>query len=209
MRGCLLRRVTICLLVALGIFLGLGGPTRLHALEAPEPSTAEGWLFIPSHFSLGAQTGGGFSPAHSIREAKLYALVGRVGYVFAEQHAFLPGSAEVVLEPNYFYVWEGSKTSNLVGLTLNLKYNFRTGTRLVPFLEGGGGASYATTRIPPGQGTNFNFIGQGGLGLQYLLSARTSLDLLAIFHHLSNANTGRHNPSLNSFILSLGVSYYF
>ena len=57
----------------------------------------------PGHLSLGAQTGRGFTLAHRIREAKLYALVGRVGLVFAEQHAFLPRSVEVVLEPNYLF----------------------------------------------------------------------------------------------------------
>jgi hypothetical protein len=198
-------RLRIGLLACLSIALAYGMPAPVHA----EEQQAETWPFAPGRLSLGAETGGGFTAAHGVRDAKLYALFGRIGYVLAEQRVFLPGSLEVVAEPNYLYVWEGTKTSNLFGFTADLKYNFRTGTRFVPFVEGGGGISYATTRIPAGQGTNFNFIAQGGLGLQYVLSQRTSLELRGIYHHLSNANTGRDNPSLNSFILSLGVSYHF
>ncbi len=197
------------LLTCLGILLALGSASPAHGQDTPQPSREEIWPFAAGRFSLGVQAGGGVTAAHSIREAKLFAVCPRASYVLAEQGVFLPGSVEVAIEPVYLYVWEGKKTSNLFGFTVDAKYNFRTGTRFIPSLEGGVGVSYATTRIPAGEGTNFNFIAQGGIGLQYVLTPKTTLDFRGIYHHRSNANTGRENPSLNSFILTLGASYHF
>ena len=207
----MVRRHTIgvTILAFLVLVLMTASPRLASAEPTQEDMRGDAWPFAEKHLSLGLQTGGGFTAAHGMRNAKLYSAVGRIGYVLIEQHAFLPGSLEIGAEPNYLYVWEGTKTSHLFGLTTDVKYNFQTGTRFVPFIEGGVGVSYATTRIPAGKGTNFNFVAQGGLGLQYILNSRTTLDFRAIYHHLSNADTGRDNPSLNSFIFTLGASYHF
>ena len=199
----------ISILAWLAAFLAATSVCLASDSETQEVMRGELWPFAAKSLTLGAQMGGGFTAAHGVRDAKLYAAVGRIAYVLAEQRVFLPGSLEIGAEPNYLYVWEGTKTSNLFGLTTDLKYNFWTGSRFIPSVEGGVGASYASTRIPAGQGTNFNFVAQGGLGLQSVLSSHTTLDLRGIYHHLSNANTGRDNPSLNSFILTLGLSYHF
>ncbi len=169
---------------------------------------AEGrWLFSPGRFEIGLQAGGGFSVAERTRGATLLTLLPRVGYVFTQQGHILPGSLEVVAEPAYIVVFE-HKTSHVGGLSALLKYNVWTGTRWTPFVEGGGGISVASHRVPH-DGTNFNFLTQIGLGIQYAFSPRATLSLGWRYHHFSNADISPPNPSLNSSLFLLGFSYLY
>jgi hypothetical protein len=133
----------------------------------------------------------------------------RVGYVLAQQDRFLPGSVEIIGEPMYLAVLEPSnETAHAFGVSALVKYNIWTGTRWVPFLEGGGGVSYASVNVPR-TGTNFNFMAQIGGGVQYAIGDRSTLDLRAIYHHISNANISRDNPSLNSLQFLAGVTFLY
>ena len=158
--------------------------------------------------SLGVAAGGGTSVASGLRQGTVASVLTRIGYVFAEQGHLLPGSLEVVGEPGYLHVWERHDQAELAAFSALLKYNFRTPTRFTPFVEGGAGVSYATARIPP-TGTLFNFITQAGAGVQYAVTPAVTIDARGAFHHLSNANTGKQNPSLNTMLFSLGVSWHF
>ena len=60
---------------------------------------------MPGRIELGAQIGGGFSLTESTREATEFALLPRIGYVFAQQECFLPGSFELVGEPTFLTVF--------------------------------------------------------------------------------------------------------
>ncbi|HWU39715.1 MAG TPA: acyloxyacyl hydrolase, partial [Candidatus Acidoferrum sp.] len=143
----------------------------------------------------------------STREATEFALLPRIGYVFAEQGHVLPGSFEIVGEPTFLTVFQ-HQTVYVGGLAALLKYNIRTGTRWTPYLVGGGGLSFASHRLPHG-GTNFNFMPEGGLGLQYALSPRSLLGVEWRFQHFSNANISPPNPSLNMSLFLLGYSVLY
>jgi opacity protein-like surface antigen len=131
-----------------------------------------------------------------------------VGYVLAEQAHGLPGSLEVVAEPGYLAVWQ-SQTASVFSLSVFLKYNVFTGTRLTPFAEFGAGVSEATRAVPEQGGSHFNFVLQPGLGLQYAVGDRNTLDLEWRYLHLSNATLFPSDPSLNGSLFLLGFSRHF
>jgi opacity protein-like surface antigen len=141
------------------------------------------------------------------RDATGFALLPRLGYVFAQQEHFLPGSFEIVIEPTYLTVFQ-HQTAHVGGLAALLKYNFRTGTRWTPYLVGGAGVSFASHRLPHG-GTSFNFLPEGGLGLQYALTPRWLLGGEWRFQHFSNAGISSSNPGLNLSLFLLGVSVVY
>lgn len=189
-------RLLLLTLCALGLCLGA---------EDRAASAEDDWQFGAGRLRLGVLAGGGPSTAHRIRDANLLSVFPRIGYVLGEQRRFLPGSLEVVGELSYLIAYQ-ERAADVFGFATLLKYNFRTGNRLTPFLEGGGGVSYATLAVPE-TGTNFNFIAQGGGGFHLAISDRVTLDFRTIFHHLSNANISEQNPSLNSILFTLGISY--
>jgi hypothetical protein len=173
-----------------------------------EREAAEGrWLFHPGRLTLGVLAGGGVSVAPDTRDSSLLAVFPRVGYVVAQQERFLPGSLEVVGEVSYLAVFQ-DRTSHVFGLAPLLKYNFWTGTRVTPFVEGGAGVAYGTRAVPE-RGTNFNFITQAGFGAHLAVGPRTTLDFRTLFHHLSNANISDDNPGLNAIVLNLGVTFLY
>ena len=97
--------------------------------------------------------------------------------------------------------------ARVVGLTPVLRYHFATGTRWIPFLEGGAGVS-ETDIGPPDLATRFEFHLIAGGGLQWFCCK----NLAATFHyrlgHLSNANIKGPNIGLNENVLLLGVTWF-
>ncbi len=193
--------------IAIGILAGLLASSAYAQARLPDEGEQDRWAFAPGRIELGAQVGGGFSLAENTREATEFALLPRIGYVFAEQGHFLPGSFEIMGEPTFLTVFQ-HQTVYVGGLAALLKYNIRTGTRWTPYLVGGGGVSFASHRLPHG-GTNFNFMPEGGLGLQYALSSRSLLGVEWRFQHFSNANISPPNPSLNMSLFLLGYSVLY
>ncbi len=185
------------------IWVGLSGAWAEERLQKEAQNGR--WLFPPGRIELGAQAGGGFG--FSDYATQLFSLGGRFGYVFTEQEVFLPGSLEIVAEPSYFAVVQG-RTAHGGDLSALFKYNFWTGTKLTPYLIGGGGLSYASIRVPRG-GTNFNFTLQIGIGLHYAVSEHGTLNLEWRFHHFSNGDISPPNPSLNTSLFLLGFSVLY
>ncbi len=111
-------------------------PSVAWGQEQPQDkATEEQWLFRPGRVEVGVQLGGGFSLAEHTRESVLYGVFPRVGYIFAQQTHILPGSFEIVGEPAYILVYEHG-ASHVGAFSALLKYNFWTGTRWTPFIEG-------------------------------------------------------------------------
>ena len=81
---------------------------------------------------------------------------------------------------------------------------FRVGETSV-FLDGGGGASYASDEVP-NRGTRFNLIFQSGVGLVRPLSPRIALvGGLRWLHVSNNSLDGRdHNPDIQALGLYIG-----
>jgi opacity protein-like surface antigen len=195
---------------AAGAALALAAWLAVASAQEPPPPPAPlaEWPLARGRVELGGLAGGGFNIDWQPEPVNQFSLFLRAGYVFLEQEALVPGSLEVVAEPGYLAVFEG-KTAQVASLAALLKYNLRTGTRLVPFVEGGGGVSYASERVPqqPG-GTHFNFVLEAGAGVHYLLGDRTALTAEWRFHHFSNGDLQPPNPSLNSSLFLIGVSIF-
>ncbi len=175
---------------------------------APPPAPDAEWPLARGRVELGGLVGGGFNIDWQPEPVNQFALFLRAGYVFLEQEALVPGSLEIVAEPAYHAVFEG-KTAQVGSVAVLLKYNVRTGSRFIPFVEGGGGVSFASHRVPqqPG-GTYFNFVLDVGVGLHYMLGDRTGLTAEWRFHHFSNGGIEPPNPSLNSSLFLIGFSIF-
>ncbi len=95
-----------------------------------------------------------------------------------------------------------------VGLTPHLRYDFATGTRLVPFADIGAGVT-ATGIGPPDLSGTFEFNLQGGGGVQWFFRDNLALSIEAGYVHWSCAGISRPNLGLNGITGLLGMSYFF
>lgn len=201
-----LRRIA-GIAVVVGILGWVLPPAAWAQTPPPEVAEADEWGLTPGRIELGAMVGGGFSLAGTTREATEFAFLPRLGYVFAEQEHFLPGSFEVVTELAYLTVFQ-HQTVHVGGIAALLKYNVRTGSRWTPYLVGGAGVSFASHRVPH-HGTSFNFTPEGGLGLQYAITPRSLLGAEWRLQHLSNAGTSSWDAGLNMSLFLLGFSVVY
>ncbi|MEO6864658.1 MAG: acyloxyacyl hydrolase [Gemmatimonadaceae bacterium] len=107
---------------------------------------------------------------------------GTVGYLPYKQAAFGAGLIPFAVEASFHI-------SDRIGIALG----------------GGGGAAYFDRRIPDPGETRFNFLADGHAGV-YLRSALGVATLGFGLQHISNGNTGRVNPGLDSRMLYAGFS---
>jgi hypothetical protein len=99
-------------------------------------------------------------------------------------------------------------TRSLVGLTPHLRYNFATGTRWIPFVDGGAGVT-ATSIGPPDLSGTFEFNLQAGTGIYWFLNDHLALSLEARYLHMSCAGIHKPNLGLNGVTGLLGITYFF
>ena len=95
-----------------------------------------------------------------------------------------------------------------MGLTSHLRNNFATGTRWIPFVDGGAGVT-ATSIGPPDLSGTFEFNLQAGTGIQWLIRDNVALTLEARYIHLSCAGISNPNLGLNGVIGMFGVTFFF
>ena len=100
------------------------------------------------------------------------------------------------------------KEAYLFGLTPTLRYSFATGSRWMPFVDGGAGVSL-TDIGHPDLSTKFEFNLQVGAGCNYFLKDNLALTLQYRFLHLSNARIDTPNLGVNTSIIYLGLTRYF
>jgi lipid A 3-O-deacylase len=175
-----------------------------------EKGVGEG--FRPSTQSLGLTAGAtrgvevlGGNQAHDLALAILsYGhMLGKVrgeGHWYrgnAEFRVELFGGAEFLPDNGWF-----------VGLTPHLRYNFATGTRLIPFVDLGAGVT-ATGIGPPDLSGTFEFNLQGGGGVQWFLTDKVALTLETRYVHISCAGIHSPNLGLNTVAGLLGITFYF
>ena len=96
----------------------------------------------------------------------------------------------------------------LAGLTAALRYNFVTGTRWVPFFEGGGGPSL-TDISHPDLSTKFEFNLHAAAGAHYFFRDNLAATFEYRFFHLSNAGMDRPNLGVNSNLFFGGLNWFF
>jgi hypothetical protein len=75
--------------------------------------------------------------------------------------------------------------------------------RLRPYIEGGINGIYTQWRVD-GQGSNFNFNPQAGIGTEISLGSGPPFLAAVRLHHISNAGLDDDNRGVNSVVLVLG-----
>lgn len=96
----------------------------------------------------------------------------------------------------------------LVGLTPHLRYDLATGTRCVPFIDGGAGVS-ATGIGPPDLSGTFEFNIQGNIGAHWFLRDNLALTLETGYMHVSCAGIHYPNQGLNCVTVKAGLTCFF
>ena len=116
------------------------------------------------------------------------------------------GAFELLLEGTFLYMFE-PKRGVAGGLAPVLRYNFLTGSRVIPFLQAGAGVIALDADLRR-QADGLNFILQSGVGVHYFLSQSTALTGEWRFHHISNARIHDKNAGINSSLFMLGVTFF-
>jgi len=99
-------------------------------------------------------------------------------------------------------------TEWLVGLTPHLRYHFASGTRWIPFVDGGAGVT-ATGIGPPDLSGTFEFNLQAGAGIQWFIRNNMALSVEARYVHWSCAGLHDPNLGLNGVTGMAGVTFFF
>ncbi|HTB82619.1 MAG TPA: acyloxyacyl hydrolase [Candidatus Sulfotelmatobacter sp.] len=147
----------------------------------------------------------GSSERHDFVLSKLQ--VGHVfSNVFAKDHWYA-GNFELLGE-----IFGGEQVkpvgAYLAGVTPVLRYDFATGSRLVPFFDIGFGATATDIGLPDLGGTfQFNF--QTGPGIHWFIDKKTVLTFQYRFLHVSSAGLETPNLGVNTSVFYLGVSRLF
>ena len=120
----------------------------------------------------------------------------------------LSGNLEFYAEPLAAHFFEPFSASAFGG-TLNIKYNFLSFGRWMPFWDGGAGMLWTdyAPRIPE-LSTPFEFILQTGVGTHFFLTDQLTLTMGARFSHISNSGLGDRNVGLNAWLFNVGFSFF-
>jgi|SRR6516164_7461897 hypothetical protein len=170
----------------------------------------QGFLPITQIFSVEVGVAPGMATFGS-RQAHDFALLGLtygrvLSNVLGEGHWYR-GNFEGRLE-----LWGGGQyrpsSEYVIGFTPHIRYDFATGTRLVPFLDGGAGVT-ATSIGPPDMSGTFEFNLQVNAGVYWFLREHVALTGETGYMHMSCA--GIHHPNLgaNNVCFMFGVTWFF
>lgn len=96
----------------------------------------------------------------------------------------------------------------LIGLTPHLRYNFATGTRWVPFMDGGAGVTAMGIGPPDVSGT-FEFNLQASAGVHWFLRDNLALTSDVRYTHYSCAGIHAPNSGINTVGFMLGMTWFF
>jgi hypothetical protein len=201
---CSLFSVTPCLRGAI-LALILASPLFATA-QSSNPLDGKPW-------DLGVWAGGGFSVPGGTKDTHTFNAGIRLGKVLTGDHfgGFVRGNFEWAadLMPLY-YLWQPTPAKNAYGAAfnpLNLKWNFTSSTRTVPFLELGGGVLF-TNNVAPANTSRVNFLTHATLGFQFFNNQRRAFMAGVRYEHISNAGLTVPNPGINTVQFQLGFNWF-
>jgi len=155
-------------------------------------------------------TSGGHSVAGGRGNTGIWNAGLRYGWILTDAHlpGLLRGRFEYAVDavPAYL-IFQPNHTAYGVGLNpLNLKWNFVTRGRVVPYLELSGGTLFTTHEVPPGT-SKVNFTPSAAFGAHFL-GAKYAWSVEARYLHISNAGLTVPNPGINTFEVRIGVGEF-
>jgi lipid A 3-O-deacylase len=190
-------------------------PQLSPELELPKSTiwqSGVGEGFLPTAQNFGVEVGiapgmaaFGSSQAHDL--ALISLVYGHMlGHVKGEGHWYR-GNFEGRLE--LFGGGQYSPSSEwVIGLTPHLRYNFATGTRWIPFLDGGAGVT-ATGIGHPDLGGTFEFNLQATAGVHWFVRDNLALTGDVRYMHMSCAGIDDPNHGVNNIAFMIGVTWFF
>ena len=155
-------------------------------------------------------TSGGHSVAGGRGNTGIWNAGLRYGWILTGAHlpGFLRGRFEYAIDavPAYL-IFQPHNTAYGVGLNpLNLKWNFVSRGRVVPYLELSGGTLFTTQEVPPGT-SKVNFTPAAAFGA-HILGKKYAWSVEARYLHISNAGLTVPNPGINTFEVRIGVGEF-
>ena len=155
-------------------------------------------------------TGGGYTVPGGTKNTGVWNAGLRYGWILTRPHGpgFLKGRFEYAVDAiPVFLVFQPANTSYGAGFDpIDLKWNFATRSRVVPYLEIDGGALFTNHTVPTGTNA-VNFMSSGVFGVHFLGPRRT-WSIEARYMHISNAGLATPNPGINTFQVRLGIGRF-
>ena len=156
-------------------------------------------------------SGGGHSVAGGTSDTSVWNVGLRYGWILTRPHGpgFLKGRFEYALDAvPAFVVFQPANTAFGAGFNpLNLKWNFATRGRIVPYFELSGGTLFTNHDVPTGA-NSVNFTSAAALGTHFLGDSRNwSVELR--YMHISNAGLADRNSGINTVQVRLGIGKFF
>jgi hypothetical protein len=198
-------------------------PAATNSVAVPELSPPKstiwqggiGEAFLPSAQTLtveaGVAPGMATFGSHLAHDLGLFSLSygHMLGHVMATNHWYR-GNFEARMELFGGMQYHPDVDANgwVVGLTPHLRYNFATGTRWIPFLDGGAGVT-ATGIAHPDLGGTFEFNLQPALGVQWFFRDNLAVSGQVKYMHMSCAGIDRPNLGVNNVAFMIGLVWLF
>jgi hypothetical protein len=155
-------------------------------------------------------TGGGHSVPGGTKNTGVWNLGFRYGWVLTNPHlpGFLKGRFEYAVDAvPMFLVFQPTNTAYGAGVNpLNLKWNFATSGKVVPYLELSGGTLFTSQEVPPGT-SKVNFTSGAALGA-HVLRDSWNWSVEARYMHISNGGLTVPNPGINTFQVRVGIGCF-
>jgi hypothetical protein len=139
----------------------------------------------------------------------------RIGLMLSDPHKpkyFLRGNMEGIIEITYSDIHKGSG-SFLYGAGFLFRYNFVSPkTKIFPYIQVGAGVVYNDIykdRTQSIVGQSIEFTVRGSIGTRYFWADNWSIDVEAVFEHVSSAGMSDRNGGLNAAGGFIGFTYFF
>ena len=152
-------------------------------------------------------TGGGHSVAGGTSNTGVWNVGLRYGWILSRPHGpgFLEGRFEYAVDAvPVFLVFQPANTAFGAGINpLNLKWNFATRGRVVPYFELSGGTLFTNYDVPLGT-SRVNFTSGAALGAHFLRD-RCNWSVELRYMHISNAGLSSSNRGINTMQVRVGL----
>jgi lipid A 3-O-deacylase len=156
-------------------------------------------------------SGGGHSVSGGTSDTGVWNVGLRYGWILSRPHGpgFFKGRFEYAVDAvPVFLVFQPANTAFGAGINpLNLKWNFATRGRVVPYFEIDGGTLFTNHEVPA-ETSRVNFTSGAALGTHFLGDKR-NWSVEVRYMHISNAGLERRNPGINTVQVRVGVGKFF
>jgi len=162
-------------------------------------------------WDFGVWAGGGFSVPGGTKDTQAVNAGLRVGKVLTDEHlgGLLRGQFEwsADLMPVYYVIQPAKSAYGAAFNPLNLKWNFTSSERAIPYLELGGGVLFSSTDVPANT-SRTNFLTHAAFGVHFFQTASRALTITTRYEHISNAGLSSPNPGVNTVQFTIGMNWF-